>query len=143
MKNTWAMGGLLLLGAVPAQAQLNQQWLEYRNETSTRLVAAPGMGVSDNQEKDYAWGDVNNDGWVDLVVVRKQPFTTSGKQPGVLFMNENGVLTERTVAFAVGFATCAGDQGFMQPTNNRDVVLADFNNDGWLDFATAVTISDG
>ena len=31
----------------------------------------------------------------------------------------------------------------MQPTNNRDVVLADFNNDGWLDFATAVTISDG
>src|SRR5262245_39150905 len=101
MKITWrAMGGLLLLGAMPAQAQVNQQWLEFRNETSTRLVAAPGLGASDNQEKDYAWGDFNKDGWVDLISVRKQPFTTSGKQPGVLFMNENGVLTDRTSQYA-------------------------------------------
>jgi hypothetical protein len=145
MKSTWwAMGGWLLLGAVPAQAQLNQQWLEFRNETSTRLVAAPGLGVSDNQEKDYAWGDFNRDGWVDLVAVRKQPFTTSGKQPGVLFMNENGVLTDRTAQFAsaVQLSTPGTDLGLMQPANNRDVVVADFNNDGWPDFATAVTISD-
>lgn len=144
MKITWAMGGLLLLGAVPAQAQLNQQWLEYRNETSTRLIAAPGLGVSDNQEKDYAWGDFNKDGWVDLIAVRKQPFTTSGKQPGVLFMNENGVLTDRTSLLASAALLVGGgsDQGLMQATNNRDVVVADFNNDGWLDFATAVTISD-
>jgi hypothetical protein len=135
------MGGLLLC-AVPAQAQLNNQWLEYRNETSTRLVASPGLGVSDTQEKDYAWGDFDRDGWVDLVVVRKQPFTTSGKQPGVLLMNEDGVLTDRTSQFATG-SDVPGDQGLMQPTNNRDVVVADFNNDGWLDFATAVTISDG
>ena len=39
--------------------------------------------------------------------------------------------------------TSPGDQGLLTPTNNRDVVVADFNNDGWLDFATAVTISDG
>ncbi len=142
MRNTWwAMGGLLLC-AVPAQAQLNNQWLEYRNETSTRLVASPGLGVSDTQEKDYAWGDVNRDGWVDLVVVRKEPFTTAGKAPGVLFLNENGVLTDRTSMFATA-SDVAGDQGLMQPTNNRDVVIADFNNDGWPDFATAVTISDG
>jgi hypothetical protein len=142
MKSTWWAVGGLLLGAVPVQAQVNQQWLEFRNETSTRLSASAGLGVSDNQEKDYAWGDVNRDGWVDLVVVRKQPFTTAGKQPGVLFMNENGVLTDRTAQFATA-SDVGGDQGLMQPANNRDVVLADFNNDGWLDFATAVTISDG
>lgn len=142
MKITWAMGGLLLLGAVPAQAQLNQQWLEYRNETSTRLIAAPGLGVSDNQEKDYAWGDFNKDGWVDLISVRKQPFTTAGRQPGVLFMNENGVLTDRTQLLASA-SDVPGDLGLGEPTNNRDLVVADFNNDGWLDFATAVTISDG
>ena len=142
MKSTWWAVGGLLLGATYAQAQANQQWLEFRNETSTRLVSSPGLGVSDNQEKDYAWGDVNRDGWVDLVVVRKQPFTTAGKQPGVLFMNENGVLTDRTAQFATA-SDVGGDQGLMQPANNRDVVLADLNNDGWLDFATAVTISDG
>jgi hypothetical protein len=141
MKNTWLVVGGLVLCAIPAQAQLNQEWLEYRNETSTRLVAAPGLGVSDNQEKDYAWGDVNNDGWIDLVVVRKQPFTSPGKQPGVLLMNENGVLTDRTLQYASA-SDVPGDLGLMQPCNNRDVVLADFNNDGWLDFATAVTISD-
>jgi len=142
MKSTyWVMGGLLLC-AVPAQAQLNQRWVEYRNETSTRLVAAPGLGVSDTQEKDFAWGDFDRDGWVDLVVVRKEPFTTAGKAPGVLFMNENGVLTDRTLQFASA-SDVAGDQGLMQPANNRDVAVADFNNDGWPDFATAVTISDG
>ena len=142
MKNTWwAMSGLLLV-AVPAQAQLNQQWLEYRNETGTRLSASPGVGASDPEEKDYATGDFDRDGWVDLVVVRKQPFTTAGKKPGVLFMNLNGVLTDRTAQYAVA-SDVPGDQGLMQPTNNRDVVVADFNNDGWPDFATAVTISDG
>ena len=102
MRNAWwAMGGLVLC-AVPAQAQLNQQWLEFRNETGTRLQAADGLGAADPEEKDYAWGDVDKDGWTDLVVVRKQPFTTAGKRPGVLFMNENGVLVDRTAQYAVG-----------------------------------------
>ncbi|HET9315852.1 MAG TPA: VCBS repeat-containing protein, partial [Vicinamibacteria bacterium] len=65
-----------------------------------------------------------------------------GKAPGVLFMNENGVLTDRTSQLASA-SDVAGDQGLMQPANNRDVVVADFDNDGWPDFATAVTISDG
>jgi hypothetical protein len=142
MTSRWWLVGGLLLGAIPAQAQVEKRWLEYRNETATRLVSTPGLGVSDNQEKDYAWGDFDKDGWVDLVVVRKEPFTTPGKAPGVLFMNENGVLRDRTAQFASA-SDVAGDQGLMQPANNRDVVVADFNNDGWPDFATAVTISDG
>jgi hypothetical protein len=138
---TWVAGSLALCAA-PAMAQFNVQWVQYANQTGTRLVADPTVGSADTEEKDYAVGDFNRDGWTDLVVVRKQPFTTAGKKRGVLFMNENGVLTDRTATLASA-SDVPGDQGLMTPANNRDVVVADFNNDGWLDFATAVTISDG
>ena len=141
MRITW-VAGTLALCAAPAMAQLNVQWVQYENQTGTRLVADPTVGSADTEEKDYAVGDFNRDGWTDLVVVRKQPFTTAGKRRGVLLMNENGVLTDRTSTLAVASDT-PGDQGLLQPINNRDVVVADFNNDGWPDFATAVTISDG
>lgn len=131
-----------LIASAPAYAQFNVQWLSFQNETATRLVSDPSLGVNDVEEKDYAWGDVNHDGWIDLVVVRKEPFTTPGRRPNVLFMNENGVLVDRTAQYASD-SDVPGDQGFLTPTNDRDVVLADFNGDGWLDIATAVTISDG
>jgi hypothetical protein len=131
-----------LIAAVPAFAQFNVAWVEYQNQTASRLVSDPLLGVNDPEEKDYAWGDVNKDGWTDLVVVRKEPFTSPGRRPNVLFMNENGVLVDRTAQYASD-TDVPGDQGFLTPTNDRDVVLADFNGDGWLDIATAVTISDG
>jgi FG-GAP-like repeat len=136
-----ALAGLVLL-ASPAGAQFNRRWVQFENETATRLVSDPGLGVSDPEEKDYAWGDVDRDGDVDLVVVRKQPGTSAGRRRGVLFLNEGGALVDRTVQYATE-ADAPGDQGFLTPANNRDVVLADFNGDGWLDVATAVTISDG
>jgi hypothetical protein len=137
---TWVVG-TLALGAAPATAQLNVQWVEYAKDQS-RISADPGVGVNDPEEKDYAVGDFNRDGWTDLLVVRKEPFTTPGKKRGVLFMNENGTLVDRTSTLASA-SLQPGDQGLMTPANNRDVVVADFNNDGWPDFATAVTISDG
>jgi len=139
--------GLILAAAIltagPASAQLNVQWVQYQNETATRLVSAdPSLGINDTEEKDYAWGDVDKDGDIDLVVVRKEPFTSPGRRVNVLFMNENGVLVNRTDDYATD-SDVPGDLGFQTPTNDRDVVLADFNGDGWLDIATAVTISDG
>ena len=131
-----------VLTAAPAFAQLDVKWVQFQNETAVRLVSDPLLGISDPEEKDYAWGDVDKDGDIDLVVVRKQPFSTPGARINVLFMNENGVLTDRTGDYATD-TDVAGDQGFLTPTNDRDVVLADFNGDGWLDMATAVTISDG
>ena len=72
-------------------------WATFVNETSTRLVAAPGLGVSDPEEKDFAYADFNKNGFIDLVVVRKQPFTNPNGKRNVLFMNEGGVLVDRTV----------------------------------------------
>jgi len=139
--------GLILAAAVltagPAFAQFNVQWVQFQNETATRLLSDdPSLGINDTEEKDYAWGDVDKDGDIDLVVVRKEPFTSPGRRVNVLFMNENGVLVNRTDEYATD-TDVPGDLGFQTPTNDRDVVLADFNGDGWLDIATAVTISDG
>ena len=71
-----------LLVSVPALAQ--DPWVQFVDDTASRLSASPSLVASDVREKDYAWGDVDNDGDTDLVIVRKQPFTSAGKFPNVL-----------------------------------------------------------
>ena len=121
----------------PSLAQVD--WISY-SEDPTRLAAAPEFGSADTAEKDYGWGDLNNDGLTDLVSVRKAPYMSQGREPNVLFMNEGGVLVDRTALYATA-ADDPGDSGFATPTNDRDVVLTDVNLDGWLDVITATTLS--
>ena len=116
-------------------------WVDYVDETSSRLSSDSSVGSGDVEEKDYAVGDVDNDGDDDLVVVRKEPFTSTGRDINVLFMNEGGILVDRTATYAAS-SDVAGDQGFLTPTNDRDVKLADLNGDGWLDIITATTLTD-
>ena len=51
------------------------------------------------------------------------------------------MLVDRTAAYATA-SDIAGDQGFMTPTNDRDVELVDVDGDGWLDVVTATTLTD-
>ena len=55
----------------------NNQWASFS--------PAPNQGdfpstSNPNVEVDFAWGDLDGDGWIDLVSVRKQPFTSTGKR---------------------------------------------------------------
>ena len=97
------------------------QWAVSYVEDPSRVDPA---AATDQAEKDYAWGDLDRDGDIDLVVVRKQPWTTTGRRANMLLMNENGVLTDRTAEYASA-SDVVGDQGFLTPTNDRDVVIAD------------------
>ncbi|MBL9148531.1 MAG: VCBS repeat-containing protein [Phycisphaerae bacterium] len=117
------------------------QWVTFENQTATRLVAPPNLVVNDVLEKDFAWGDLDNDGDVDLVVMRKFPGHNQGGFPNLLLMNEGGVLVDRTTEYASD-SDVLGDGGFLAPTNDRQAELVDVDNDGWLDVVTCTTMSD-
>ncbi len=126
--------------AATATAQFNNEWVSYQQE-GARLGVAPLAVSSGNDEVDFAAADLDRDGWVDLVAVRKQPVSTAGKRPNMLFMNEFGTLVDRTALYATA-SDIGGDQGFLTPTNDRDVEIVDVDGDGWLDVVTAATYSD-
>jgi hypothetical protein len=120
-------------------AQYGNEWVEYTSNAGS-LAAVGSLDVSDtDHEVDFAWADLDQDGWTDLVVVRKEPFSTKGKRTNLLLMNAGGLLVDRTRDFASA-ADIAGDDGFLTPTNDRDVALADVDQDGWLDVVTATTL---
>lgn len=141
-KSTYRLLTAPLLAGAWCTATASADWVDFVNETGSRLIADADIGENDGEEKDYSWGDLNNDGWIDLVVMRKQPFTSSGRRVNVLLMNEKGVLVDRTAEYATD-SDVPGDNGFQTPTNDRDSQVIDVNNDGWLDVVTAPTLSDG
>lgn len=123
-------GALLLPHAARAGSN---DWVEFTDASATRISAAASVGLSDVEEKDMTSGDVDKDGDTDLVVVRKLPFSNPGPRRNVLFMNENGVMTDRS-------ATLAPD--FLDATDDRDVALVDVDGDGWLDVVTSGTFGE-
>jgi len=136
-----AASPVVLLSDASAQS-FGSNWIEYQNQTAARLNVVPTAVSSNSAEIDFDSGDLDKDGFVDLVVARKHPFTVAGKLPNQLFMNENGVLVDRTALYASA-SDVAGDSGFLTPTNDRDIKVGDVNGDGWLDVVTAVVIGMG
>ena len=124
---------VLGVGLLVPTAAVGGDWVSFTDETDTRLSADPSVGADDVQEKDLVTGDVDQDGDTDLIVVRKIPFTNAGGFRNVLFMNEDGVMNDRT-------ATLAPD--FLDPTDDREVELADVDGDGWADIITAGTFHE-
>jgi len=130
---------VILAALVTASA--NAQWATFQKQTSTRMVASASLIVNTNLEHDFAVGDFDRDGDLDLVCMRKFPGSVQGGFRDILFMNESGVLVDRTVEFGSA-ADAVGSQGMLDPTNDRDVEAFDVDNDNWLDLITVTTMSD-
>lgn len=142
------VAGCLAVPLITRAAAGQGAWPIYGDETAERLMVAPGLGANDPEEKDYTWGDLDHDGDVDLICVRKEPWNTPGRRRNLLLMNEgvpeghaiDGVLVDRTDAYAT--ASDAGGNGFLDQTNDRDVALVDVDGDGWLDVVTSTTYGE-
>ena len=126
---------MIWLVSMPLVAQTD--WVEFDDVTSTHIVADEGapdpVGLTDPFEKDLISGDVDKDGDLDLVIARKVRFSTPGGKRNVLFMNEGSTFVDRTANFI---------PDFLDETDDRDVVLVDVDDDGWLDIVTVTTFSD-
>ena len=73
------------------------QWLEWQDITASNLQLV-SVANSDDEEKDFAVGDLDNDGFTDVIVVRKEPFSNSTEpaKSDLLLMNVGGELIDQT-----------------------------------------------
>ncbi len=93
------------------------------NGTFEDVTAAAGL-TGAIQSQCGAWGDFDNDGWVDLYVVAEQGSGASDtRNPSRLYRN-NGDGTFRDVAESAGVTNDAYSKG---------AAWGDYDDDGWLD----------
>ena len=122
----------LLIAPLSASAG-DSDWVRYSEQSAIRIVASDALGLSDDEEKDLFAGDIDRDGDTDMLVARKVPFSTPGARANVLFMNEDGVMTDRTAALA---------PDFLEATDDRDIAMIDVDGDDWLDVVTVTTFGE-
>lgn len=132
----WSIALLALAASPVASAQFGNAWLTLTPKTD--VLVGPSGGVSDltanTDEKDFAVGDLNRDGWPDLVVVKSVQVTFVGPREGRLLLNEKGKLVDRTDTHGIqSLSAGLGDLGLRQAVDSSDVEIGDLNGDGWDD----------
>ncbi|MCO6491175.1 MAG: VCBS repeat-containing protein [Phaeodactylibacter sp.] len=106
--------------------EANQPDALYQNDgagTFTRITGNAAPGQSNRSTMSSSWGDVDNDGDLDLFVANAGYFSEQNNQ---LFMNENGTFTEATNSGLAADGGCSYGSGF-----------GDYDNDGDLDLVVA------
>ena len=124
--------GFLLLSGTPFRS--DAQWLEWDIQTDERLVLT-SVANADDEEKDIWPADLNKDGWTDIIVVRKEPFSAASEPPksDLLLMNQEGVLVDMTADLAPEFIS--------NPSFARDIYVVDVDGDAWDDVVIVNTFN--
>ncbi|MEI8203332.1 MAG: VCBS repeat-containing protein [Bacteroidota bacterium] len=76
-----------------------------------------GISLTGVYQSSVAWGDYNNDGWLDVLISGMNGTLRVAK---VFKNNGDNTFTEQTGILLTG-------------VNNSSIAWADYNNDGWLD----------
>ena len=108
------------------------QWINLEDQTADRLKLS-SIQKFDGEEKDIAIGDLNRDGWMDIVVVRKNPFSNQGPRADLLLLNDRGKLVDSTLHYAPEFIS--------NPSDARDVLIIDIDDDNWDDVIVCNTFA--
>ncbi len=98
--------------------QPNQLFRNNGDGTFRDRAPAAGVDVTGNGAG-AAWGDYDNDGWLDLYLFN----TNAGSSADRLWRNRGDGT----------FADVTGQMGLTEQGDGEAVVWADFDNDGWLD----------
>jgi hypothetical protein len=88
-------------------------------------IAGPAGVAAGGYVKGVAWGDVDNDGWLDLYLSRMGA-------PNLLFHNQGP-----GAGGAVTFVEIGREAGVTEPIDSFPVWFFDVDNDGWLDLFAA------
>jgi len=110
------------------------QWLDWDLQTDSRLQLS-SVATTDDEEKDLWPADLNKDGWTDVIVVRKEPFSAATEPPktDLLLINQEGVLVDMTAELAPEFIS--------NPSFARDVYAVDVDGDTWDDVVVVNTFN--
>jgi hypothetical protein len=103
------------------------------NGDGTFTDVARSLGLADlGFVKGVAWGDYDNDGWLDLYVSRKG-------EPNLLFRNTGRRGTGETPwsPAAQAFNDVSARAGVREPMHGFATWFWDYDNDGWLDLFVA------
>ncbi len=97
------------------------------NPGSDAFIAVPGLPFTGFRNGDIAWGDINDDGWPDVVVSGKTGATASDRRTALYLGSSTG-------AFTLHQATT---NHLAAADNGSALAMGDFDNDGKLDLALA------
>ena len=123
------------LDIIASSYYLNEQLTYFKNEGKkgfenyTRQAGLQGITGGLN----FIHGDINNDGYADLYVMRGGWLNKYGAFPNSLLLNDGkGNFVDRTEAFEL-----------LENLPSQTAVFADFNLDGWLDLFVGYEATGG
>lgn len=107
----------LLVSGLSASGRITQLYEHLGNNNTTNYFAAPGVSLAALSKSAAAWGDYDNDGFVDLLITGEN---NSGAPQTLLYKNNDGTSFS---LIATGITN----------VKNAGVAWADYDKDGDLD----------
>lgn len=111
----------------------------YRNDGNHQFTDVTDL--TGTREGDWGWGtnfgDMNNDGLLDLVMTNGMRMPPANMNPDPTFNNDPSLLWLNTGDFVAGptFIESSAAAGFVDTNNGKGLVVFDADNDGDLDIA--------